>query len=50
MEDIIDTLSLINEVKEILLPVIQCKANAIEQDRVKVWREGSTIKAEIKTK
>lgn len=50
MEDIIDTLSLINEVKELLLTVIQCKANIIERDRIKVWREGSTVKIEIKTK
>lgn len=50
MEDIIDTLLLIKEVKQLLLPVIQCETNAIEQNNIKVWREGSTVKIEIKTK
>lgn len=50
MDDIIDILSTINTVKEALLPVMECKANAIEQNNIKVWREGSTVKIEIKTK
>lgn len=50
MDDIIDVLSLINEVKEVLLPVIQCKANAIEKNNIKIWREGSKVIIEIKTK
>lgn len=49
MYDTIDIFSIINDVTMILPYVLECKANAIEYNNIKVWREGSIVKAEIKT-
>lgn len=49
MYDTIDIFSTIKDVAGLLPYVLECKTNFIEYNNIKIWREGSIVKAEIKT-